>query len=114
MGVNATDAFQQTLIAAGRIPVVTHTVLRMQSDAIKNPLMVSSPGPGNNGVPTDPGLPVVKPLPECPIADPTCRGGEGPAPCDPSTDPNQCRPIGCAMGDSTCDPGCGTRYCCIK
>jgi hypothetical protein len=90
MGVNATDAFQQTLIAAGRIPVVTHTVLRMQSDAIKNPLMVSSPGPGNNGVPTDPGLPPIKPLPECPIADPTCRGGdlpvEPPGPCPNGTD----------------------------
>ena len=80
MGVGAGDAFQQALIAAERIPVVTHAVVRMQSDAIKNTLMVSSPGPGNDGSPSDPGLPPIKPLPECPISNPSCRGGDGPPP----------------------------------
>lgn len=78
MGVGATDVFQQALLAAGRIPIVTQTVVRMQSDAIKNSLMASSPGAGNNGTPTDPGLPPIKPLPDCPISNPTCRGSDGP------------------------------------
>jgi TadE-like protein len=80
MGVGAGDAFQQALIAAERIPVVTQANVRMRSDAIKNTLMVSSPGPGNNGSPSDPGLPPTKPLPECPISNPTCRGSDGPPP----------------------------------
>lgn len=78
MGSAGTDTFMQALIAADRIPVVTHTVVRMQSDAIKNTLMVSNPGPGNDGTPTDPGLPPVKPLPDCPPGNPTCRGSDTP------------------------------------
>jgi hypothetical protein len=80
MGVGAGDAFQQALIAAERIPVVTQANVRMRSDAIKNTLMVSSPGPGNNGSPSDPGLPPTKPLPDCPISNPTCRGSDGSPP----------------------------------
>ena len=80
MGGGGGDAFQQALIAAERIPVVTHAVVRMQSDAIKNTLMVSLPGPGNNGSPSDPGLPPIKPLPDCPASNPTCRGSDGPPP----------------------------------
>lgn len=80
MGGGGGDAFQQALIAAERIPVVTHAVVRMQSDAIKNTLMVSSPGPGNDGSPSDPGLPPIKPLPDCPASNPTCRGSDGPPP----------------------------------
>lgn len=42
--------FEAGLLAAGRIPVVVHTTIRMQSDAFENG-NVSSPGPGNNGTP---------------------------------------------------------------
>lgn len=73
LDVGGTDAFKSALIAAGRIPVVTDTVMRMQSDAIRNDLMVSSPGPGNNGAPTDPGPGPTQPsLPSCPWWDPSC------------------------------------------
>jgi outer membrane protein OmpA-like peptidoglycan-associated protein/uncharacterized membrane protein YgcG len=81
------DAFKQTLIDAGRIPVVVHTTLRMQSDAIRNTAMVSSPGPGNHGTPTDRGTPPGDPptLPRCGPTDPACSnpsvgpgsGGDG-------------------------------------
>lgn len=73
LGAGAGDPFKQALIDAGRIPVVTHTVLRMQSDAIRNTAMVSSPGPGNDGKPVDPGLPTAGgELPDCPWWDPAC------------------------------------------
>jgi Flp pilus assembly protein TadG len=83
LGAGTGDAFKQALIDAGRIPVVTSTVMRMQSDAIRNDLMISSPGPGNDGKPTDPGPgpgpgPAHPPLPTCPWWDPscsTCPGG---------------------------------------
>ncbi len=104
------DAFRVGLIKAGRIPVVTHTVMRMQSPAIENS-NASSPGPGNEGKPEDPGPGDPGPgLPPCPATDPACT----PKPkCDPSTDPDGCRPPGCAQGDARCDPGCGKNYCCL-
>ncbi len=105
------DAFRRGLVKAGRIPIVAHTVLRMQSEVFENASMVSIPGPGNNGEPKDPGPPYSGggELPKCPPSDPTCSTKP---PCDPASDPNGCRPAGCAEGDSACDPGCGTRYCC--
>lgn len=73
LGAAGGDAFKQALINAGRIPVVSHAVVRMQSDAIRNSAMVSSPGAGNGGSPTDPGPgPIEPPLPTCPWWDPTC------------------------------------------
>ena len=62
-----TDEFQTRMIEAGRIPVVTHVVMQMQSDAIEPQSPVSIPGPGNNGVPSDPGDPptVSSPPPDC-------------------------------------------------
>ena len=96
------DAFRAGLVKAGRIPVVTHIVMRMQSPAYENS-NASSPGPGNGGVPKDP--------------DPTPNPGPGDEPpdseCDPSTDPNGCLPPGCEQGDASCDPGCGKNYCCL-
>jgi Flp pilus assembly protein TadG len=69
------DAFRQGLVAAGRIPVVTATVMRMQSPAFESS-NASSPGPGNNGTPIDPGPTPVGPttpeLPSCPVTDPSC------------------------------------------
>ena len=106
------DAFRAGLLAAKRIPVVTHTVMRMQSPAIEN-ANASIPGPGNEGSPTDPGPgpgPGPGELPDCPVTDPACT----PEPeCDPATDPDGCRPPGCQQGDASCDPGCGKNYCCL-
>jgi hypothetical protein len=68
------DAFRQGLVAAGRIPVVAHTVMRMQSPAYEN-ANASNPGPGNGGVPKDPGPgpgPGGGGLPKCPATDPAC------------------------------------------
>jgi hypothetical protein len=87
------DAFKQSLLDAGRIPIVTHTVLRMQSDAILNSAMVSSPGKGNEGKAVDPSPPASAPgsgpgtgpseggdtsptLPTCPYWDPACTSCE--------------------------------------
>lgn len=62
-----TDAFYTQIVNAGRIPVVTHVTLHMQSDAIEPDNPVSTPGAGNNGKPTDPGDPPVttQPPPNC-------------------------------------------------
>jgi outer membrane protein OmpA-like peptidoglycan-associated protein/Flp pilus assembly protein TadG len=73
LGAGAGDAFKQALLEAGRIPIVTATTLRMQSDAIRNTAMVSSPGAGNNGSPVDPGPAASGPgLPTCSLTDPAC------------------------------------------
>lgn len=84
------DAFRQGLVKAGRIPVVAHTVMRMQSPAIEGG-NASIPGPGNNGRPEDPGPPPKgDPLPKCPVTDPACTAKPGPdlddlqPICDPS------------------------------
>lgn len=69
-----TDAFHTAMLADGRLPVVTQATLLMQSDAIESDAAVSSPGPGNNAHPTDPGNP--------------------PAPTEP---PPQCATIGCTV-----------------
>ena len=96
-GAGAAEPFKLALIEARRIPVVVHTTLRMQSNAIKNTAMVSSPGPGNGGVATDPG-PVAGggSLPNCAWWDPSCAicssgstgdcggGGGGGGPCPPT------------------------------
>nr|WP_295785221.1 TadE family protein [Rhodoferax sp.] len=79
------DVFRAGLVAAGRIPVVTHTVMRMQSPAIEGS-NASSPGPGNAGTPVDPGtVPPGPVLPTCPVWDPTCAPSTPvppvPAPC---------------------------------
>ncbi len=80
------DAFRQGLVAAGRIPVVVHTVMRMQSPAYEN-ANASNPGPGNGGVPKDPGPgpgPGGGGLPKCPVTDPACTPEPEPA-CDPAS-----------------------------
>lgn len=107
-----TDTFYTQEVDAGRIPVVSHVTVQMQSDAIEPINPVSIPGPGNNGSPTDPGEPpaVNTPPPDCQTLG--C-GVNNPPACDPATDANGCRPLGCQQGDSSCDPGCGTNYCCL-
>lgn len=93
LGSGADDAFVQTLLQTRRIPIVVHTTVRMQSDAIRNSAMVSSPGPGNNGSPVDPGPdPETPPLPTCPYWDPTC------VTCPAGTNDPGCRPASCGAG----------------
>ncbi|MDI3491142.1 MAG: hypothetical protein PWP11_2419 [Thauera sp.] len=95
------DPFRAALVASGRIPVVTHIVMRMQSPAVEsgNP---SIPGPGNAGSPSDPGpTPEGPGLPKCPVTDPACTATPGqPAPdLEPEPEPTPgCNPL--------IDPGC--------
>lgn len=107
------DAFRRGLVAAGRIPVVTHTVMRMQSPAIEAG-NASIPGAGNAGKPVDPGPADTPPqLPKCPVTDPACTtsptapgddegsgsdSGDG-NDSDDSTD-SDCDPL----TDSACEP----------
>ena len=90
-----TDTFRLGLVKAGRIPVVTHIVMRMQSPALEN-ANASSPGPGNGGEPQDPGPGDPGPgLPTCPAADPACT--PKPEPLDPIMPP-------CDPADPSCKP----------
>ena len=98
------DTFRAGLAQAGRIPVVTHTVMRMQSPAYEK-ANASSPGPGNGGEPKDPN--------PTPNPNPGPGDDDEPPVCDPNTDPNGCLPPGCVQGDASCDPGCGKNYCCL-
>ena len=92
------DAFRAGLVAGGRIPVVTHIVMRMQSPAIEAG-NASAPGPGNGGAPVDPGPPSGGPgLPVCTVTDPACTAPPAPI---PASDP---LPVGC---EPLTDPGCG-------
>ena len=83
-----TDAFNSSLIADGRIPIVTNVTLQMQSDAIEPDNPVSLPGAGNGGNPTDPGDPpiVTDPRPPCPPT--VCASGQPPSPVEPG--PGSC------------------------
>lgn len=76
-----TDAFQTQLINAGRIPVVTHVTLQMQSDAIEGST-VSSPSTTNNGTSNNPGNP----------SDPS------------TTTPPNCLTIGCSVENTPVTP----------
>ena len=101
------DAFRSGLIADGRIPIVAHTVMRMQSPAIEAG-NVSNPGSGNAGTPVDPGPPAQGPgLPKCPVTDPACTTPDE-APIEPppaaEPDPDDCNPL--------TDPGCGSPPSC--
>lgn len=63
----ASDLAYTRMVAQGRIPVVTHVTLQMQSNAIETNGLLSSPGSGNNGTPSDPGDPpsTDTPPPDC-------------------------------------------------
>jgi len=103
------DAFRSGLIADGRIPIVAHTVMRMQSPAIEVG-NVSNPGAGNTGTPIDPGPPAQGPaLPKCPVTDPACTAPSEPPPApepdpEPEPDPDDCNPL--------TDPGCASPPSC--
>jgi uncharacterized membrane protein (UPF0127 family) len=112
-----TDGFHTSVVQRGRIPVVTHVALQMNTDAIEPDAPVTMPGSGNSGKPVDPGDPPVsqKPMPVCLTAGCTVIKPPGQSPaCNPATDPNECRPIGCAPGDAKCDPACDVTMCCTS
>lgn len=73
-----TDPFHTQIVEAGRIPVMTHVTLRMQSHPIEPDNPVSLPGPGTPN-PSDPGDP--------PVVDP----GVNPPP--------DCITMGCTVGN---------------
>jgi hypothetical protein len=79
------DAFYTQLVNDGRIPVVVHVTVQMQSDAFEPASPVSLPGPGNGGKPTDPGNP------PAPADEPPDCGGS----------------IGCTVPSTPLDPGGG-------
>ena len=89
---DGTNAFNTAQIADGRIPVVSHVMVQMQSDAIEGG-NVSSPGMGNGGAPVNSGTPPVNQTspPECgtalctepsgsPSGGPGSGGGSCPVP----------------------------------
>lgn len=99
-----TDPFKQALLEQGRIPIVVHTTMRMQSHPYENG-NVSNPGPGNNGVPTPSGEEEEENPPTddetCPASDPNCNEDDSGLPepeCDAQTDascgptPDPCAP----------------------
>jgi uncharacterized membrane protein (UPF0127 family) len=99
-----TDDFQTKLIGNGRIPVVTHVTIEMQSDVIEPDSPISTPGSGNGGHPTNPGNPPVTqgPPPDCTTL--SCNG-PSPAPepaCNPFTDPNRCESTACVPNSQMC------------
>lgn len=107
---NRTDPFVTALYAQRRIPLVTHVTLQMQSDPVEPGNPVSIAGLGNNGNPTDPGMPVTPPItpPRCVtagctvIVDPTLPPGGGGGGGNTGSPPL----YGCPPGDPNCTPLC--------
>lgn len=88
------NSFETRLIESGRIPVVSHVTLQMQTDPIET-TQVSIPGMGNGGTPVDPGDPPVTSAepPRCqtiscsPMPEPSEPGGGGSGACKEGTCP---------------------------
>lgn len=103
-----TDAFHTKLVDDGRIPVVSHITLHMQSDAIEPGAPVSSPGAGNGGNPVNPSPPDNPANPPAPTSPPpNCTNNhcEPAAPaCNPMLDPNRCHPVACDSESMCCAP----------
>lgn len=88
VGSGAGDAFQQQLLQQGRIPLVSHVTLRMQSEPIEHASMVSARG-GTPGQPRPPGdTPPGEAPPGSGAPAPGTPGdpgaGDDPLPCPPS------------------------------
>lgn len=89
-----TDAFYTQLINEGRIPVVSHVTLQMQSDPVEGD-NVSTPDPGNGGTPPDP-----SPAPSTPAdPPPQCVGCTGQN--SPGTGGNSGGPLTCPAAPTT-------------
>ena len=74
---DGSSAVNSRLINAGRIPMVAHVVLHMQSDAIENGAEISIPGIGNGGNPVNPGTPPQSSKPPMACATTLCASGSG-------------------------------------
>lgn len=113
-----TNAFHTQRIKSGFIPIVSNVTMQMQSDAIEG-TTVSTPGPGNGGVPTNSGtVPVTQnPPPGCtttscgsPVSEGSSGGGTGaagppdPGPVAPPESVPPTTPVGLEPG-SPDDPG---------
>lgn len=109
-----TDPFVTALYAQRRIPLVTHVTLQMQSDPVDWGNAASNPGVGNNGNPTDPGMPVTPPIrpPQCVtvgctvIVDPTLPPGGGGGGGGGGGNTGNPPLYGCPPGDPNCTPLC--------
>lgn len=93
------DPFYSQLIRNGRIPVISHVTLAMQSDPVENSAMVGTPGTGSPGSPGDPGTPPKPPPPQCPSTGCVGEPGTGGEPDPPGTDPSD--PGFCAVVAAT-------------
>jgi uncharacterized membrane protein (UPF0127 family) len=93
-----TDDFQTKLINDGRVPVVTHVTLEMQSDAIEPDNPISTPGMGNGGKATNPDS--SPPVSQGPPPD--CTALNCVPACNPFTDPNHCDPPACVPNAQMC------------
>jgi outer membrane protein OmpA-like peptidoglycan-associated protein len=94
-GAGSGDAFKKKLLDDGRIPLVTHVTLRMQSEPIEHASMISRAGPGNNGSPHDPRKAHPPSDPPAEIPPPTSRyGDDGGADhrADDKAPPKECPP----------------------
>jgi hypothetical protein len=109
------DTFRKGLVAAGRIPIVSHTVIRMQSEPMENATMVSIPGPGNDGKATDPGPPPkAGELPRCSVTDPACTPKPDLEPIDPSPGPAPCdQPTYTPIPNNGSDPAPPSDLCAL-
>ena len=82
-GAGEEDAFKQRLLDDGRIPLVSHVTMRMQSEPIEHSAMVSRDGTGQPANPRNP-----EPTPPPAPAEPAPGDGQpGGAVADPGTDP---------------------------
>jgi hypothetical protein len=85
-GYNESNPFKKKVYDAGRIPIVSHVTMQMQSDAIEG-TNATSPGMGNNGSPVNPG-PSSDPDAWAPPCTGTFCSVETQPPCDPAKNPN--------------------------
>lgn len=99
-----TDGFRTKLIDSGRIPVVTHVTVQMQSDAIESDAAISVPGQGNGGQPTNPGAPPVSQDPQPDCTNLGCEVATPPSEpaCNPFIDPAHCDPTVCVPSSQMC------------
>ncbi len=95
------DSFATEMYNKRRIPLVTHITMQMQSDPIEPSNPVSVAGMGNNGSPSDPGMPV-----DTPKDPPRCITAGCTVIIDPISPPGSSNPpfLGCPPGSIQCTP----------
>lgn len=107
LGIGRGDAFVDSLLEQGRIPVFARATVRMSSEPFESAAVqlsgVPGGGSGDSGRPPGPGGPG--------------PGGPGPGsgpdgPGGPDTPGGFPFPPHCRAGDPACDPACGVRLCC--